>query len=283
MKINLLFIFLFLLANTLFSQEDAKRKSFNLMLAATTSIDFPNSENDGSGFLYKDSTHLYLITARHLLFDKNITDESYNLLHNNCQISFNLNLKDSILYPAKFQLDLEMAYILDQISYGDDSDIALIKLGNIEKHPVHDSLKLIKYHLAITAKNDSKEGLLVAIKSKDIIQQENISEGFEIFLFGFPNTIGLQSIPQFSKKRPLVRKGLIAGFNETSKRYILDAAAFGGNSGGPVTILKQNRYYFCGIVIENIPVNLLGDFVGNSGYSVMETLADLQFLKSKIR
>ncbi len=252
------------------------------MLAATTSIDFPNSENDGSGFLYKDSTHIYLITARHLLFDRNITDESYNLLHNSCQVSFNLKDNDS-LYPAQFQLDIEMAYILDQISYSDESDIALIKLGNTQKHPIHDSLKLVNYHISVTAKSNFTVGSLFAIRSEDIIQPENFSEGYEIFLFGFPNTIGLQSIPQFSKKRPLVRKGLIAGYNEISKRYILDAAAFSGNSGGPVTILKNNRYYFCGIIIENIPVNLLGDFVGNSGYSVMETLAELQFLKSKIR
>ena len=108
--------------------------------------------------------------------------------------------------------------------------------------------------------------------------------GNEIILFGFPTSLGIQDYPQIDYRRPLLRKGIVAGKNEENKTLILDCATHFGNSGGPVIEVEHNsvtetRFSIIGMVVEYIPVQASDTYgakkkvrisrTENSGYSVV--------------
>jgi hypothetical protein len=102
-----------------------------------------------------------------------------------------------------------------------------------------------------------------------------------VYVFGFPTSIGIQSIPQIEYDRPLIRKGVVAGINEANKTIILDCLIFQGNSGGPVIQAEREafatKFYVVGVVSQFVPVtetwinstlSYSNTQVYNSGYSV---------------
>jgi hypothetical protein len=110
--------------------------------------------------------------------------------------------------------------------------------------------------------------------------------GNDIFLFGFPSSIGLIS-PEFSVQRPLIRKGILSGKNPKLKTLILDCPVHRGNSGSLV-IEKEVKGFgnyklsAIGIAVRYVPVFEKGiveiattkEFVtySNSGYTVAEPI-----------
>ena len=283
-RIFSVFLLTYGLSMNCFSQDvDLRKQAFYYFVSAAVSIDFPLSNEDGSGFLYRDSLSIYLVTAKHILYDTDATAGRLILKYESCKINFNLNEKDSLLSNDSYVVNLKDLNEFGKIAAVSTSDLAVVKLGEVRKHPVSDSLIVVDFYNKVSRTTSNVPiGLLEAVRKPHVIQADEVYEGYDIFLFGFPNSLGVKSIPQFSRYRPLIRKGLIAQFNPISRRFILDAAAFGGNSGGPVVILKRNNFYFCGIVVENIPVNTYGDYVGNSGYSVMESFHYLEELKAMV-
>lgn len=254
----------------------AQRNSLNGLMAGTVSIDFDNSTEDGSGFLFRDSSKVYLISARHVFYDKVKITQAWVLKHGYCNLKFNLNYLDSLLTPRDLRIDLSAVNYLGKISYSDYSDIVVMQVGIVTSM---DSTKLsISYdsrYVISGNRNNELGGYLMAFSEQVLDMSSYIFEGNEIFIFGFPNTLGFNSLRQFDISRPLVRKGIIAGYNSRNHTYIIDVASFRGNSGGPVVQIRDNSYRYIGIVTKQIPVNPEGDFVGNSGYSVMEPLDEI--------
>jgi hypothetical protein len=74
------------------------------------------------------------------------------------------------------------------------------------------------------------------------------------FMLGYPS-IGLTGSSQIDHTRPLVRRGIVAGFNAALKTIIIDAPVNHGNSGGPVVQLSRtNRLRIIGIATQFVPV-----------------------------
>jgi hypothetical protein len=113
----------------------------------------------------------------------------------------------------------------------------------------------------------------------------------DVFIFGFPTSIGLKAIPQIDYLRPLLRAGVIAGTNEQAKTIILDCPAYGGNSGGPVLEIEEEdfvkKFRVIGVVSQFVPVaetwrNMTHGYnntnISNSGYAIaipMDFVLDL--------
>jgi hypothetical protein len=109
--------------------------------------------------------------------------------------------------------------------------------------------------------------------------------GGDIFLFGFPASIGVAGAPQIDSALPLMRKGIIAGINPSRGTIVLDCPIYQGNSGGPVVMRRQKNlitweFYVVGIAVEWVPFQDVWESkrfrysnqtLSNSGYSVMET------------
>jgi len=104
----------------------------------------------------------------------------------------------------------------------------------------------------------------------------------EIFIFGYPRSLGIKDIPQFDYDRPLLRRGIVAGKNEKLKTIIIDCPAYGGNSGGIVVeVDKQGLsrgFLVIGVLSQFVPFaeqweNKAHGYsnveISNSGYSVI--------------
>lgn len=92
----------------------------------------------------------------------------------------------------------------------------------------------------------------------------------------------------FSK--PLVRKGIIAGIDETKSTFVIDCAAYPGNSGGPVVEHCEDGFFrVTGVVSKYIPFetkwhsnrgDVINTDVSNSGYTVCVSMDAVQSMLS---
>ena len=113
-----------------------------------------------------------------------------------------------------------------------------------------------------------------------------------VFILGYPSSLSFPEDPQIEFKKPLLRKGIIAGINSTRKTIILDCPVYFGNSGGMAieveqVAMGQMKYRTIGVVSQFIPFieRLKSQQLGytnlsfeNSGYSVvvpMDVIFDL--------
>jgi hypothetical protein len=101
--------------------------------------------------------------------------------------------------------------------------------------------------------------ILVQNSGNNIKKIEDVSIGNDIFIFGYPTSLGIETHPQIDKRKPLLRKEIIAGKNINSKTIILDAPIYKGNSGGPVVEVDQvsltkTKFPIIGVVTEFMEV-----------------------------
>jgi Trypsin-like peptidase domain len=243
---------------------------------------FETESNIGSGVFLADSANVFFVTARHNLFSG-----EFEFLH---------KIGKFIFYPhdvvndeqAEIEIDLTTAYEEKYIKYDKSQDIAVILIAHISKI---DSLDFIDYYKSI--KKNRKTNVNIIYKDNTSTYSET-SIGSDIYMFGYPSSIGSKKHPQFDYSRPLLRKGIIAGKYAKNKTIIIDSPSYFGNSGGPVFSIEKetNGLYLSliGIVSEYIPyidrwVNKNTEIeniqTSNSGYSIVISIEyALKLIKS---
>jgi hypothetical protein len=127
---------------------------------------------------------------------------------------------------------------------------------------------------------------LLSVAMASIKKFDEVFTANDIYIMGYPPSIGIQQQPQIDYNAPLLRKGIVAGINQSNKTIVLDCLSFFGNSGGPVLqVIHENftsiRFDVIGIVIQYVPftetwVNTTISYsnfqVHNSGYSIAEPM-----------
>src|SRR5438552_267375 len=78
-----------------------------------------------------------------------------------------------------------------------------------------------------------KAGIGMADKT-DLKTYAHVLTANDVFVFGYPSSIGLKNIPQIDYDRPLLIKGIVAGKNAKANTIVLQGFVYPGNSGGPV-------------------------------------------------
>ena len=243
------------------------------------------NKSDGSGLFYSDTNNLYLITARHVIFDLT---------------SRGIFFKDSILKVITFPRDVSYASpdtIQINLVNADKSlmikidpvqDIVVIRIATITKGD--NNTKSLTY-LPFIEKFGTTPTRINSFTVEHILSISKINLGDDIAVFGFPTSlISDPDNPQFDYNRPLIRKGIIAGLNVNNGTIILDCPVYPGNSGGPVVrtyydLVDVNdgfaqvvRTGLIGIVIQFIPLvekwenhafSITNIEIENSGYSVV--------------
>ena len=244
----------------------------------------------GSGFFVRDSLHIYMVTARHCLIDS-VTKDSHNFLTSRyirC-ISYTNNAMTS--KEVNTYIYLSKADSAGLLKHEKDQDIAAIQLGK-KCEGTDQTNKFIYYHDFVRADTN----LIPEMVRPDVIQKyADVHIGDDVFIMGYPTSLGLKNTTQFDHERPLLRKGIIAGKNIMKKTIILDCPAYYGNSGGPVFIryfdtikgYTIQHYRAVGVMSEFIPYadslfnkkdSIKNIGLQNSGYSVavpFETIFDL--------
>jgi V8-like Glu-specific endopeptidase len=231
----------------------------------------------GSGFYLNAEDDLFLITARHVLFDpktNKLLSEKLNI------ISYPKDLSD----PGRIEwiLDLGSLEANGKIKAHPDNDVAVVHIATkSDKDSEIEGVEGITIGQGITI-NSSTEAPLVHVRMAESTKSfDKVLIANEVLIFGFPTSIGLPNLPQFNRLRPLLRKGIVAGKNDDLKTIILDCPSYPGNSGGPVIEVEEDglvaRFRVIGIVTEFVPVaeawvntsyGYTNTSYGNSGYSV---------------
>lgn len=210
-------------------------------LALSVLISLGNSS--GSGFLYRTETSVYLVTAKHVLFN-----EEMNLRTNEIEI---VCQSSNLFGGTTNRLRIDFLKITPQ--YHKKTDIAIVKIGNVGGKPK--DLK-IKYPLGIEhlEKGDTS---LIAATFDNINNLKDVMISNDVYVFGYPTSLGIETSKQFDQNKPLLRKGIVANIHEIAQTIILDCAVYGGNSGGPVIqVIEVNgkrELKLIGVISQYIP------------------------------
>jgi S1-C subfamily serine protease len=218
----------------------------------------------GSGFFFATATNVYLVTAKHVLFEPNTTSllsTSFELL------SYSGDLSDST--PNLVSVDVTKAGA-NSIVCHPSQDVAVMKLFSRDS-----KAGKITPLLGVTMRL-SKGGIL-SVDQGSIKKFDEVLVGNEVILLGYPTSLGLQGMPQIDPQRPLLRKGIVAGQNRTVRSIILDCPAYFGNSGGPVIEISaddlgRRHFLIIGLVSKYVPYADGGKtfvIMANSGYSIV--------------
>jgi hypothetical protein len=227
----------------------------------------------GSGVYLNTQDATFLVTVRHVLYDPP---------------TGKLRGKEAILLAYArdpkdkgrnvFRLDLEKLETDGELKADATHDVAVIRMGKV----IQGGDERVIAPVTGVENTEKATSGIVGVGRKNAIQFGEVLVGNDIYIFGYPTSLGLRDIPQIDYERPLLRKGIVAGVNEKTKAIILDCPVYGGNSGGPVlqveeTGLGGKEFRLIGIIKEFVPyaetwLNISQKYsnvtISNSGYSV---------------
>jgi hypothetical protein len=223
----------------------------------------------GTGCYIRRPDGMYFATAKHVLVDNanNLRGKTASL------VSYTPDLKEDDF--TEITLDLTSIENASLIKYHPTQDVCLVRLTNPDTCMDPPSI-------GVTLNKTSSFGLISNDINKSIKLLKDVQISNDVYIFGYPSSIGIKSTPQFNTKMPLLRKGIVAGTNNSKKTIIIDCPVYPGNSGGPVIEVEKIQgainYKLIGLVIEFVPVqeswkNLLFGTINtqitNSGYSIV--------------
>lgn len=219
----------------------------DFLLPVTTLLEF-NDGSSGTGLIYSDKSFLYLVTANHVII---------NLIYNPTQDITEYHLKDTLIRITFYSrvpnesnrhemyINLKGLFFSKGLAYNPQNDIAVLKIGKVDNTD-YDKVIYNQYVIR-TDRTSSIQSNSAYFKFKDI------RIGNDIYMSGFPKSIGLKTDDSFDGSLPLMRKGIVAGKYDKYRTIIIDCASYAGNSGGPVLMMKDNHGALIGIVSKFIP------------------------------
>jgi hypothetical protein len=257
-----------------------------------------NNGASGSGFYMHTTTALYLVTAKHVLFDpdtgllrgEEVDPKTHNVTRDAAVelLSYSKDVSDPT--PNLLIVDLSAMVKTGDLKAHPSDDVAVIKLGtSVENsNPSPGQGAPISYIPGVTVTSRSTSGP-VAVTVETMKRFDQVLTGNEVIVFGYPNSLGLRALgpqqkSQFDSHRPLLRKGIVAGLNLQKRSIILDCPAYQGNSGGPVLEIEADdtnslmtHFNIIGVVSEFVPYadiwfntreRYTNTTILNSGYSI---------------
>jgi len=250
----------------------------NLFYAVLLSIN--EGKSFGSGFRLKANGNNYLITAKHVLYDRHESLRGETLIVT-CH-----SPSSEAMEPLILQVNLNDASILVSEKF----DVAAILLGRNESIDGHDHSTPLK-ELRIDAKRPTnlvaeacvsvlKHGIgpLVSVDVEAVGKLKSISLANDVYLLGYPTSLGMQQSSYYDFSKPLVRKGIVAGVDQNRSSFVIDCSSYPGNSGGPVVEHCSDGYFrVVGVVSKYIPYetrwhsnrgDVVNTDISNSGYTV---------------
>lgn len=247
----------------------------NFSYSILLSVDHGKSK--GSGFRLKYKGLNFLISARHVFYDENGNLYGETLIAT-CPSS---PLGDGIV---TFEVDLTKAKIFKSLN----SDVCFILLGKNHNHSKPKGhLKHEKgYHKRPATLNleeyvtviDQTAQRFTSVDIEATRGLKDIGIANEVYLMGYPTSLGLAQSKYFDITKPLIRKGIISGINIAEGTFIIDCPSYQGNSGGPIIEHGEDNYFrVIGLVSQYIPYEttwynnrerIKNVEISNSGFSV---------------
>ncbi len=225
----------------------------------------------GSGFFLNSGTAIYLVTAKHVLFNPitgALLDSKADL------ISYSRDPTDS----SKNWLALDLLVLLGDggLKAHPSEDVVVAKVFILSPaKPGAATPFSLSPEFGVTIKEATRLGITGADATRGVKTFDQVIIGNDVVLFGYPTSLALQQLPQLDVHHPLLRKGIVAGTNPATRTLILDCPAYFGNSGGPVVEVDHEglntTYKVIGVMNMYVPFVDTGhafQMASNSGYSI---------------
>lgn len=226
---------------------------------ACLAAQFIIGDSMGSGIYVAYNKEIYFCTARHVLFNEKIVKRTRNFTLKNPKAKIKSYPKKSNFKTTDLlELDLNLLFQSNQISFHKTIDLCTIRIGAISKGKITLSKGITKLSPNIN---------LYVADSTMIKAAKDIEIGEETYVIGYPKALAKfrPQRPMFNYELPLVRKGIISSMNNY-KTFVIDCAVYGGNSGGPVFVAENifsqvnnginisTKTYLVGIVTQYVPL-----------------------------
>ena len=232
----------------------------------------------GSGFYLETKDAVYLVTAKHVLFDpktEQLVSDSLELL--------SYSIDPSEMGSNRVSVDLKLLQANGGIKPHPSEDVVVVKL--FIPTIVNGNPMLVEGRRTFSA----QQGVLIRATTKKGLQNvgldavatfDKVQTGNDVIVFGYPNSLALQQLHQLDPNRPLLRKGMVAGTNQERRSIILDCPVYFGNCGGPVLEIDKTDAFrtdwrIIGVVSQYVPfIQTAGSqtvgmqIMSNSGYSI---------------
>lgn len=245
----------------------------------------------GSGFYLSTGSELYLVTARHVLFNEAERVQPLQARPLLCKKAELVSYSKDPKYRQqnRIELDLQALNVAGEAKAHATKDVAVVHIGTVHKVGEAAEKSKQEYELNLFAgarKTAMAPGGLLTVDITTIEKFEEVLTANDVYVIGYPSSIGIQQTPQIDYSAPLLRKGIVAGVNESNKTIVLDCLTFFGNSGGPVLQavdlgLGGRRFDVIGVISQYVPftevwVNTTLSYgnmqLHNSGYSIAEPM-----------
>lgn len=234
-RIIILLILVFFLSSSVYAQENYDLST--ILMRSTFKIEGPCSEGTSFGTCFiigkpsknkPNFSNYVLVTAAHVL--KNIQSDTAIL---NLRKKENDTYSSKIPYPIKIRSDGKPLW-----KEHPNADIAVMYVNL--RHDIDISFVPTDF-----------------LAMDEDLKKLEIRPGDELFVLGFPlgneaNYAGF----------PILRSGNIASYpilpTKATKTMLIDFEVFSGNSGGPVFLISQNRFYESSFHISEINRYIIG-------------------------
>ena len=228
----------------------------------------------GSGFFLNKGEHILLCTAKHVLWNQT----AGALASDGCTLT-GYSYPDDDLYELK--VDTKKLHDDGDLLLHNNADVAVGKLFSVSAEG------RATFPAAVRMITKPSGGRIIGVNVDNIHELADVGVSNSVYVFGYPNSIGLQGNPSHDHTRPLIRGGLVAG--KHNEKIILDCSVYQGNSGGLVIEAREalradgfgREFRAIGVVSEFIPFveltkslhfSVINQNVENSGYSVAEPM-----------
>jgi len=293
-SISILFLFLLWLGIPSFAQADRVLPQEHIKYPVSVTLE--DGQNASGFYLMDGKGSAWFISAKHLFFWDPAKEEGRTGLKGGRALLSSYPQEEGLETPILIRLDLNVLQAAGHLHAHETRDLTVIQLGGVKMTPRGKSLEFYDgVDRVARAGEPAAEGSLVGASEEVIKRYADVAVGNDVFIFGYPTSLGIENYPQIDYERPLLRKGVIAGKNNKKRTIILDCPVFYGNSGGPVIEAENmgittTAFHIIGMVSEFIPFDdkwygLKHPFgmreIENSGYSVVVPMDDILDLIEK--
>lgn len=235
-------------------------------------------DGEASGFFLNTETAVYLVTAKHVLFDLQT-----NLLRGPQALLLSYPRDPKGDGKNVISLDLATLSKVGEVIPHPQEDVVVVRVAQVttDKPPEGTQGQVIKPLPGVVFQQMAASGIL-GVTPSNVKKYDDVLVANDVIVFGYPTSLGLRSSPQLDPQRPLLRRGIVAGVNPATKSLVIDCAAYQGNSGGPVLELDRSGFgvtlKIIGVVRAFVPfaetsLNLQFNYtntnISNSGYSIV--------------
>ncbi len=224
-----------------------------------------------SGFVLMAEDRLFLITARHVLRDAS------GHLRGNILFLTTREPNGPKTTFSRIRVNLADLEASGQVLFSASHDAAATAIGRVQGIGERRQVNYVPQVKLVSGRG------ITALDLRNTVSSEALRVTAEVYVSGYPNSLGVDGRRPWNAQIPLVRRGCIAGLNAESRLIILDCRVDRGNSGGPVILQTASAtgdilYRVIGLVSEWVPqadqwvnpgLNQVNLEVSNSGYSTV--------------